>query len=111
MQCTNLGGMEQVTLQRMISLGVKGFPGRLVSLNPIGELGPLLDSNNVPAVGLAYRGHWGWKSIPSMWREFRREVPRGIVMTGHNLAGMVALGGLCKGHRLLCVHYHHQGVK
>ena len=34
-----------------------------------------------------------------------------IMMTGHSLIGMLALGRKCKGNRHLAIHFHHQGVK
>jgi len=111
MQGTSLGGMEQVTLQRMMALSALGCPGRLVCLNSIGDLGPVLEKNRISATGLAYRGIWGWRSIPSMWQAFRSDSPEGVVMSGHNVAAMLALGNLCKGHRVLCIHYHRAGVK
>ena len=32
-------------------------------------------------------------------------------MHGHNLAAMIALGALCRDRRMLCIHFHHRGVK
>lgn len=110
-QCTNLGGMEQTALLQTVGLLERGHHCRVVSLNPIGKLGPLLASNEIPAMGLAYRGWAGVRSLPLMWRAFRSEPADAVVMTGHNLAGMMALGDLCKRRRLLCIHYHHTGVK
>jgi len=112
MQCANLGGMERSTLEMMSALGALGCSNRLVSLNPIGGLGPLLDERGIPAVGLSYRGPAGMLSIPAMAQEFRRDPKSdGVVMTGPNLAAFLALTGLDCKNRLLFVHYHHAGVK
>jgi glycosyltransferase involved in cell wall biosynthesis len=112
MQCANLGGMERSTLELMSALSTFGCSNRLVSLNPILGLGPLLDERGIPARGLSYRGPAGMLSIAAMAREFRRgPKPDGVVMTGPNLAAFIALAGLRCKKRLLFVHYHHAGVK
>jgi glycosyltransferase involved in cell wall biosynthesis len=103
--------MEQAALLQMTALMARGHQCRLISLNPIGELRPLLDQNRIPAAGLPYRGFGGWRTIPAMWRSFRSEPADAVMMIGHNLAAMLALGDFCKPRRLLCIHYHHKGVK
>jgi len=111
MQCANLGGMERTTVCRIRGLIDHGQICRLVSLNPIGGLGDVLQRVCIPSTGLQYRGFAGTRSIPAMHREFRREPCDAVMMTGHNLAAMIALGDLGKGHRILCIHFHHEGVK
>jgi glycosyltransferase involved in cell wall biosynthesis len=113
MQCANLGGMERTTLLRMEGLKAQGNEVRLVSLNPIGGLGPLLERASIPAVGLPYRGAWGWRSLPAMYRAFTAQPADAVMMHGHNLAAMVALAAsrVAPGRRVLCIHYHHSGVK
>jgi glycosyltransferase involved in cell wall biosynthesis len=102
--------MEQTALLEMKGLMARGHPCRLVSLNPIGELGPLLDESRIPAMGLPYRGRAGWRSLGVMYRGFRSAPADAVMMTGHNLAAMLALGNFCRERRLLCLHYHHAGV-
>jgi glycosyltransferase involved in cell wall biosynthesis len=111
MQCANLGGMEKGTLEMMSAARKLGCENRLISLNPIGGLGPLLKERGIPARGLRYRGPAGVLSIPEMARAFRDGAsPDGIVMSGHNLSAFIALAGhRCK-NRLLFVHFHHKGV-
>ncbi len=46
-----------------------------------------------------------------MRRSFRSVPADAVIMTGHNLAAMMAMGDLGKGRRLLCQHYYHTGVK
>ena len=111
MQCANLGGMEKATLEMMTALAAIGFENRLVSLNPIGGLGPLLEERGIPAKGLPYRGPAGLLSIPQMAWEFRRTEPGAIIMSGHNAAAFAALAGLKCKRRVLFIHYHHSGVK
>ncbi len=110
-QCTNLGGMEKSALETMSGERILGCENRLISLNPIGALGPLLLERGIPACGLRYRGPAGVFSIPAMARAFREgDTPDGIVMTGHNVAAFAALAGhKCK-RRVLSVHFHHTGV-
>jgi glycosyltransferase involved in cell wall biosynthesis len=112
MQCANLGGMEQNTLEIMSALQTLGVSNRLVSLNPIGGLGPLLEQRGLPARGLQYRWPCGILSIPDMAQEFRRNPqPDAVVMTGHNMAAFAALAGLHCKKRILFIHFHHTGVK
>ena len=110
-QCTNLGGMEHSALLMMRKLAQRGHKWRLVSLNPIGGLRPLLERLGVRYVGLNYRGWGGWLSLTQMYRAFRAEPADAILMTGHNVGAMLAVGGLCRGHRILFIHYPHAGVK
>jgi glycosyltransferase involved in cell wall biosynthesis len=111
MQCANLGGMEKATLELMGALKSLGCENRLVSLNPIGGLGRLLEERNIPAKGLDYRGPAGLFSMPQMAHEFRSTEADGVIVTGHNVAAFAALAGLSCKKRLLCVHFHHLSVK
>ena len=111
MQCANLGGMEQTTLLRMNGLMRRGNRCRLVSLNEVAGLGPLLEDAHIPYVGLKYRLPWGIPGILEMRRAFRADPPEALMMTGHNASAMIALGSLCRDHRMLCIHFHHAGVK
>jgi glycosyltransferase involved in cell wall biosynthesis len=111
MQCANLGGMEQSTLEIMSSLRELGCSNRLVSLHPIAALGPLLEKRGIPTRGLKYRGPWGILSIPEMAREFRRNpAPDSVVVTGHNMAAFCALAGIDCPRKILFIHFHHTGV-
>lgn len=109
-QCANLGGMEQVALLLM-RLTKDRLQWRVVSLNPIGALGPLLKEEGIPATGLKYRGWGGWRSAAAMYRAFRAEDADAVLMTGHNLCAMLALGHMARNNRVLYIHYHHTGVK
>jgi len=111
MQGTNLGGMEQASLRLMTGLKERGHSCEVISLNPIGGLGPLLEKQGIPALGLPYLGKGGWRSFPIMWRTLRAVEADALIMTGHHLLAMLALGDLCRGRRLLAIHFHHAGVK
>lgn len=110
-QGTDLGGMEQASLRLMVGLKERGHSVEVVSLNPIGGLGPLMVEHNIPAVGLPYLGRGGWRSFPLLRRTLRAVQADAMLMTGHNLSTMLAMGNLCRGKRLLAVHFHHEGVK
>jgi glycosyltransferase involved in cell wall biosynthesis len=103
--------MEQANLVRLAGLQQLGHHCELISLNPLGALGPLLERRRIPARGLPYRGVGGWRSFGAMYGGFRNVRADAIIMTGHNLVASVALGGLCGNRRLLAIDFHHSGVK
>jgi glycosyltransferase involved in cell wall biosynthesis len=109
-QCTNLGGMEQTTIQRLRALKDSGHTCRVLSLNPVGALASSLEENGIPVEGLIYRGRGGWRSFPELYRKLREAPPDAILMTGHNLGATLALGNIAKGRRVLSIHFHHTGV-
>lgn len=111
MQCTNLGGMEQSSLRLMTGLQKRGHRCQVLSLNPIGGLGPLLMDNGIAVEGLRYRGRGGWRIAPELRRRLRDIKADAVIMTGHNLLAMILLGERCRGRRLLAMHFHHAGVK
>ncbi|MBV5327034.1 MAG: glycosyltransferase family 4 protein [Chlorobium sp.] len=111
MQCTALGGMEQASLRLMIGLQEQGHSCEVISLNPVAGLGPLLEKQGIPVTGLPYLGKGGWRSFPLIWRALRTVRADALIMTGHHLLAMLALGNLCRGRRLLAIHFHHTGVK
>lgn len=110
-QCANLGGMEQANLALISDLKERGYEVELLSLNPLGGIEPLLIERKIPAQGLAYRGRGGWRSLPHLRRHLARSRSDALIMTGHNLLAMLALGDICRNRRLLVQHFHHVGVK
>jgi len=110
-QCANLGGMEKANLELMAGLRDRGHEIEMLSLNPIAGLKPLLEQRAIPARGLAYRGRGGWRSLPELRRNLARVQSDALIMTGHNLLAMLALGEVCRRRRLLLIHFHHTGVK
>lgn len=110
-QCTNLGGMEQASRRLMIALQARGHSFDVLSLNPLGDLKPLLDEAGIPARGLTYGGRGGWRSWAQVRRELREAKADALLMTGHHLLTMLALGRRWEGRRVLTIHYHHRGVK
>jgi glycosyltransferase involved in cell wall biosynthesis len=110
-QCTNLGGMEQASLRLMRSLIQRGHECRVVSLNPLGALGPLLKDAGIPADGLLYKGKAGWRTFLDLRKRLQTEEADALIMTGHNLLAFLALGDWCAGRRVLAIHFHHTGTK
>ena len=110
-QGTNLGGMEQASLSLMIGLKKLGNTLSVISLNPIGSLGPLLLKNGIAAIGLPYRGIGGWRSFFLVKKALRESNSDALIMTGHHFFSMIALGKFCSRRRILAVHFHHTGVK
>jgi len=110
-QCANLGGMEQASLRLMRSLKARGHELQLLSLNPIGGLGPLLQAAGIPHRGLPYAGRGGWRILPSLHKKLHDCGSDALIMTGHHLLAMPALGDFARGRRILAIHFHHAGVK
>jgi glycosyltransferase involved in cell wall biosynthesis len=111
MQCTNLGGMEQSTLLLMEEMKKCGHTVELLSLHEMGALAPLLEEREIPFSALGYKGKWGWRSFFPLKRLLRGKSADAFIMVGHNMMATLALGDLCKGNRLLLLHFHHQGIK
>jgi len=109
-QCTNLGGMEQAALELAKELKLQGHQPEFLSLTPVGNLGPVLESLGIPVSGIDYRGAFGWKSFVPLKRKLSGIDVDALIMFGHNLMGMLALGSFCRNRRLLTLHFHHQGV-
>jgi len=106
-QCANLGGMEQSNLLRLKGLMARGHEVAVISLNPLGAMAPLFREARIPAVGLDYRGLFGWRSIGAMRREFGKHRPDAILMTGHNLAATLCLLGNPARSKLQTIHHTH----
>jgi glycosyltransferase involved in cell wall biosynthesis len=110
-QCANLGGMERSSLRLLRGLQARGHDCQLLSLNPIGALGPLLDSAGIQHEGLPYAGKGGWRILLQLRRKLATSEAHALLMTGHHLLTMAILGNACHGRRVLAVHFHHLGVK
>jgi len=111
MQCTELGGTERATLELMKGLQQRRHDCRVISLNPLGQLTPALHAQGISAVGLPYRGRGGIMSVRRLHEQVRRRPCDAMIMTGPNLLGMMTLGDVARGRRLLAVHHHHTGEK
>lgn len=110
-QCTNLGGMEHNMLLLIDEIKKMNVEVEVVSINPIGKLGELLEARGIQCEGSSYLGPWGFFSILKLHRILASKTADGLLMIGHNLMGELALGKLWKKHRVLSIHFHHKGVK
>jgi glycosyltransferase involved in cell wall biosynthesis len=105
--------MEQASLRLMAGLQARGHPCQVVSVNPVGRLGPALAEQGIPAVGVPFRGKLGWRSHLALRRTVRAKLAEAdaLLMTGTTLSGVLALGRRRRMRRVLAVHFHHTGVK
>lgn len=111
LQCTNLGGTEHGALRLMQSLTGFGHTSEVVSMHSAGRFVPKLVDASIPVCSLDYRGKFGWRSHWAVRRAFSKVRADGIIMYGPTLSGILALGKVCAGRRILAVHFHHRGVK
>ena len=102
--------MEQAALELAKELQSLGHEPEFLSLTPVGNLGPVLSLLGIPVSGIEYRGSFGWKSFLPLKKKLVGMHADALIMFGHNLMGLLALGGFCRDHRLLTLHFHHQGV-
>jgi glycosyltransferase involved in cell wall biosynthesis len=110
-QCTELGGMEQSSLRIMAGLQDRGHSWAVVSTNPIGRLGPLLEKHGIPAEGVPFRGLAGWRTHLRLRAAVRRHPADAVLMTGPTLTGMLCLSKSDRARHVLNVQYHHGGEK
>jgi glycosyltransferase involved in cell wall biosynthesis len=110
-QCTELGGMEQSSLRIMLGLQARGHRFEVVSTNPVGRLGPLLEKHGIPAEGVPFRGRAGWRSHLCLRAAVRRHPADAVLMTGPTVTGMLALPAAGRPRQVLNVQYHHTGEK
>ncbi|HEY5912460.1 MAG TPA: glycosyltransferase family 4 protein [Verrucomicrobiae bacterium] len=88
-----------------------GIESEVLSINQVGKMGPLLAWQGIKVRGIGYSGKWGWRSAGALRRALRGTIADGLVMVGHNLMAMLAMGNRFSEHRVLSIHYHHKGVK
>lgn len=110
-QCANLGGMEQSTVLLLAELKQMGNEVELISLNEMGALAPVLDNLAIPRSAVGYHGKWGWRSFFALRRKLKATPADALVMVGHNLMALLAIGDYCSKQRVLSLHFHHRGVK
>jgi glycosyltransferase involved in cell wall biosynthesis len=95
----------------MLQLKKSGHSCEVVSLNRVGALGELLKEVDIKVTGIDYKGIGGWRSYCHLRKVLKDIDADTLIMTGHHLLSMFALGNLCKGKRILAIHFHHSGVK
>ncbi len=103
--------MEQSTLLLAEELIALGHDVEILSLNEMGALKPVLEAKGISASAIGYHGRWGWRSFLRLKWSLRAKNADALVMVGHNLMAMLAIGNFCQKNRILSLHFHHQGVK
>lgn len=109
MQCTNLGGMEQVSYGVMNELQADSIQNfRIVTPRPFGPGVEIVKRFDPDARDFAYRGRFGWRSYPEFSRrtkEISQECSH-VWVTGTCAASLMAVKQL-KLPTVLSHHYHH----
>ena len=108
MQCTNLGGMEQVAFRLMDRLTTSRFSFHIATPRPFGPGAERVRAIDPDARDFLYRGRFGWRDFPAL-RAHVQSVAKTcshIWVTGTSAASLAAIKGL-KQPKLLSHHYHH----
>jgi glycosyltransferase involved in cell wall biosynthesis len=110
MQCTNLGGMENVSYRfmRKLAEGTTGLRFRITTPRPFGDGKKFIDEFDPCARDFLYQGRFGWRSHTEFSRhvkELSRECSC-IWVTGTCAASLAAIRRL-KMPKVLSHHFHH----
>ena len=111
MQGTHIGGTEKSSLTLMTHIKEFGNELFVLSLTEMGKLSPHLDEAGIGYIGFSYQGIGGWRSFFKYRNQIKISSADAIMMTGHNLVGMLALGLRLRKKSCLFIHFHHTGVK
>jgi glycosyltransferase involved in cell wall biosynthesis len=108
LQCTNLGGMEQVAYSLFERLKSRGFAMRVATPRPWGPGGSRALRVDPEAQAFNYKGKFGWRSFPT----FRRHVQKVCkssekVWVIGTCASCLMAARLSGRKTLLSHHYHH----
>lgn len=109
MQCTNLGGMEQVSYRLMTDLQSRyGLQFRVVTPRPFGMGESTLRHIDPHSRDFEYHGKYGWRSFRRFYghlREFTKHCSH-IWVTGTCASSLAAIQGF-RQPKVLSHHYHH----
>jgi glycosyltransferase involved in cell wall biosynthesis len=107
-QCTNLGGMENVAYSLFDQLQSQGFNLKVVTPRPWGLGKPRVLRVDPEARAFNYKGKFGWRSFPVFQRYVQTigQHSHKIWVTG-NCASCLAAARLTGKKILLSHHYHH----
>lgn len=105
-QCSNLGGMEKVTLESLTTLKNAGHEVELFSLQPVGPLKPLAEERGIPLDGTQHYRFGGFGNIGELRKLIRQHKPDRVWVVGHNMGALLAARSV--GHAAcMSIHYHH----
>jgi glycosyltransferase involved in cell wall biosynthesis len=111
LQTANPGGTERVALALMQRLKARGHECRVVALEPIAGLGPMLEDAGIPALGLDYRRAFGWPAYFALRRTAREYRPDVLFQMGHRLVTSVAALGMPVPVKAYYILHHHAETK
>ncbi len=108
LQCSNLGGMEQVAYALFEQLQAEGISLRVVTPRPWGKGQTRLLKVDPTARAFNYRGKFGWRSFPQFRRgvETMKRSSRHVWVIG-TCASCLMAARLSGRKTLLSHHYHH----
>lgn len=105
-QCSNLGGMEKVTLESLAQLGSDGHEIMIYSLQPLGDLKILADERGIPISGSSRYKWAGFGNVKEVKRVINGFMPDRLWLVGHNFGSLIA-AKLSPCPAYLSIHYHH----
>lgn len=107
-QCTNLGGMENVSYSLYEQLQSRGSTVRITTPRPWGPGKSRVLRIDSKAQAFNYKGKFGWRSFPAFQRHVRAlsESSDKVWVTG-TCVSCLAAAGLTGKKVLLSHHYHH----
>ncbi len=113
MQCTGLGGMEQVAYHLMRKMQAGGGSAfRVATPRPFGEGGPVVRGIDPQAKAFDCRGRFGWRDRSGFRAWVRREATASdlVWVTGTCAASLYAIRS-SRGPKVLSHHHHHFEVR
>jgi glycosyltransferase involved in cell wall biosynthesis len=111
MQGTHTGGTEKSSFTLMTHIKEYGNEFFVLSLTEMGMLSSQLDEVGIGYIGFPYQGIGGWRSFFKYRNQIKMSSADAVMMTGHSLIGMLALGLRLRKKSCLFIHFHHAGVK
>lgn len=105
-QCSNLGGMEKVTLESLSILKEQGHEVILFSLHPVGELKTLAELAGIPLTGTEQYRLMGLGNVHEVLRMIKATKPDRLWLVGHNF-GSVVTSFFSSIPTYMSIHYHH----
>ena len=108
LQCTNLGGMEQVAYSLFEQLQSRGFSVKVATPRPWGPGKPRVLRIDPEAQAFNYKGKFGWRSFPSFQRHAQTvcKSSEKVWVIG-TCASCLAVASLTGKKILLSHHYYH----
>ena len=108
LQCTNLGGMENVSYSLFEQLQARGFTLKVVTPRPWGPGRPRVLNIDPEAQAFNYQGKFGWRSFPTFRRHAKAvcRFSERVWVIGTDVSCLAA-ARLTGKKILLSHHYHH----